>query len=64
LIGGWPAAFLAQRHYRHKSSKPGFQFIFWLTVLLYQVAAFDCLNEWKHSRLALEQLKRWTQVSR
>jgi uncharacterized membrane protein YsdA (DUF1294 family) len=32
LLGGWPGAFLAQRIFRHKSSKAGFQIIFWLTV--------------------------------
>jgi uncharacterized membrane protein YsdA (DUF1294 family) len=32
LLGGWPSAFLAQRIFRHKSSKTRFQIIFWLTV--------------------------------
>jgi uncharacterized membrane protein YsdA (DUF1294 family)/cold shock CspA family protein len=59
LIGGWPGAFLAQRHYRHKCSKFGFQFFFWFTILLYQVAAFDCLNDWKYSRVGLSELQSW-----
>src|SRR4051812_26653388 len=29
LIGGWPGAFLAQRVFRHKTSKASFQFVFW-----------------------------------
>jgi uncharacterized membrane protein YsdA (DUF1294 family) len=32
LLGGWPGAFLAQRIFRHKTSKAGFQIIFRLTV--------------------------------
>ena len=28
MIGGWPGAFLAQKIYRHKTSKPGFQAAF------------------------------------
>jgi len=43
LIGGWPASFIAQRKYRHKTSKKRYQFIFWLVVLLYQVLAADYL---------------------
>jgi len=58
LIGGWPGAFLAQRNYRHKCSKLGFQMVFWFTVLLYQGAAFDCLNDWKYSQAGLKEIKR------
>lgn len=52
LLGGWPGAFLAQRRLRHKVSKPGFQFLFWLIVLAYQFAAFDSLQNWQLSRAA------------
>jgi uncharacterized membrane protein YsdA (DUF1294 family)/cold shock CspA family protein len=34
LIGGWPGALAAQRMFRHKSSKPSFQGMFWITVIL------------------------------
>ena len=34
LIGGWPGALAAQRIFRHKSSKPSFQGMFWVTVVL------------------------------
>ena len=57
LLGGWPGAFLAQRRLLHKCSKPGYQFMFWLIVLVYQFAAFDSLQEWKFSRAAWEGLK-------
>ncbi|MDT7520488.1 DUF1294 domain-containing protein [Rhodoferax sp. TBRC 17660] len=32
LVGGWPAARLAQQVLRHKTVKPGFQAMYWLTV--------------------------------
>jgi len=53
LVGGWPAAFLAQRWLRHKSLKPGYQFIFWLIVFLHQFAALDSLLNWKFSSIIL-----------
>lgn len=39
LAGGWPGALIAQRLFRHKSSKAEFQTIFWATVWT-NVAAF------------------------
>lgn len=33
LLGGWPAAWLAQQHLRHKTSKASFRAVYWLTVL-------------------------------
>lgn len=53
LLGGWPGAFLAQRRLRHKCSKGSYQFMFWLVVLGYQFAAFDSLQNWQLSRVAL-----------
>ncbi|MCW4453941.1 cold shock and DUF1294 domain-containing protein [Flavobacterium sp. MXW15] len=32
LLCGWPGALIAQSLFRHKSSKAGFQFVFWITV--------------------------------
>ncbi len=32
LLCGWPGALLAQRIFRHKTKKRGFQFVFWLSV--------------------------------
>ncbi len=34
LFGGWPGALLAQRLFRHKSSKTSFQILFWGTVIV------------------------------
>ncbi|MFM2262519.1 MAG: hypothetical protein RI959_1195 [Pseudomonadota bacterium] len=39
LAGGWPGALLAQQLLRHKSSKPSFVAVFWVTVAL-NVGAF------------------------
>ena len=34
LAGGWPGGLIAQQTLRHKSSKPSFQAVFWVTVVL------------------------------
>lgn len=46
ILGGWPGAFLAQRHFRHKCAKRSYQLGFWLIVLAYQLLAFDFLSDW------------------
>ncbi|AAQ58177.1 DUF1294 domain-containing protein [Chromobacterium violaceum] len=33
LAGGWPAAWLAQRAFRHKTRKQPFQALYWLSAL-------------------------------
>jgi uncharacterized membrane protein YsdA (DUF1294 family) len=57
LIGGWPGAFLAQRKFRHKTSKASFQVAFWFIVLAHQFVAFDSLSGWKFSKDALRLLR-------
>lgn len=37
LVGGWPGALVAQRHFRHKTRKARFQVLFLGTVLLHIV---------------------------
>lgn len=38
LLGGWPAAWLAQQVLRHKTIKRRFQALFWLTLLVHLAA--------------------------
>ena len=35
LLGGWPAAWLAQQNMRHKTSKAEFRAVYWLTIVLH-----------------------------
>ena len=58
FLGGWPAAFLAQRAFRHKISKTGYQATYWLIVLLHQAVALDALNGWKVSKVIVQHLQR------
>ena len=41
LIGGWAAAFISQRLFRHKISKGEYQFMFWLIGIVHQYMSFD-----------------------
>ena len=43
LAGGWPGALLAQRLFRHKTSKFSFQAVFWAIVALHQYVAIDAV---------------------
>jgi uncharacterized membrane protein YsdA (DUF1294 family) len=48
LLGGWPGALLAQRMFRHKSSKRSFQQTYWTTVVLHCVGLVVLLWLLKH----------------
>ena len=50
LLGGWPAAFIAQRYFRHKTIKTSYRLTFWLIVLVYQYASLDSLLGWGLTR--------------
>ena len=39
LLGGWPAAIVAQQRLRHKTAKTSFQLRFWLTAIANLAAA-------------------------
>ena len=43
LVGGWPGGLLAQLWLRHKTAKPSFQHLFWVTVAA-NVAGFVYLS--------------------
>jgi uncharacterized membrane protein YsdA (DUF1294 family) len=49
LLGGWPAAFLAQHWLRHKTRKVSFQLGFWLIVATHEYVAIDVLLGWRMS---------------
>jgi uncharacterized membrane protein YsdA (DUF1294 family) len=53
FFGGWPGAFLAQRWFRHKTSKFPFQVVFWCIVAAHQLAAADFVNGWRIARSLL-----------
>jgi len=57
ILGGWPGGFLAQRHLRHKSSKVSYQIVFWMTVFLYQFAAYDSLQDWRFCQTVKHQIE-------
>jgi uncharacterized membrane protein YsdA (DUF1294 family) len=60
LIGGWPGAFLAQRRFRHKTSKTPFQVVFWIVVLTHQFIAVDSLLDWRLTKDAWRAIKSQT----
>ena len=45
FLGGWPAAFLAQHLFNHKTRKSGFRVIFWLIVVIHVVAILFLMNQ-------------------
>jgi uncharacterized membrane protein YsdA (DUF1294 family)/cold shock CspA family protein len=55
-IGGWPGAFVAQRRLRHKSTKLGYQFVFWSIVALHEFIAIDALRGWPMMRHLLDRI--------
>jgi uncharacterized membrane protein YsdA (DUF1294 family) len=57
LLGGWPGSFLAQRTFRHKTSKASYQVEFWLIVIIHQLAAVDSLLGWKFTTAILHLVR-------
>ncbi|MFH1499543.1 MAG: DUF1294 domain-containing protein [Verrucomicrobiota bacterium] len=58
LAGGWPGAYLAQRHLRHKSAKGSYLFTFWLIVAIHHYLAIDAQLNWRW----FHQLKAWLET--
>jgi uncharacterized membrane protein YsdA (DUF1294 family) len=58
LFGGWPAAFLAQRIFRHKISKTSYQVAFWTIIVFHEVVAFDLVSDCQYSKALLGLLNR------
>lgn len=46
-LGGWPAAFMAQRFLRHKTAKRGYQRVYWMIAIIHQYLAVDYLLHWQ-----------------
>ena len=44
VLGGWPAAWLAQQNMRHKSSKTAFRAFYWATIVLHCAALAGFLH--------------------
>lgn len=44
FAGGWPGALLAQKVFRHKTSKTSFQVIFWIMLILNCIGTVLILN--------------------
>jgi uncharacterized membrane protein YsdA (DUF1294 family) len=57
LAGGWPAAFIAQRHLRHKTVKASYQAVFWGIVLVHQAMAIDILTNRRITDSALHWIE-------
>ena len=47
FFGGWPAAYLAQQQFRHKTIKRSYQIIYWCIVGFYQYIALEILLQWR-----------------
>ncbi len=58
LVGGWPGAFLAQRHLRHKSAKISYLFTFWLIIGIHHYLAIDAQLDWHW----FHQIKAWLET--
>lgn len=57
LLGGWPAAYIAQRAFRHKSAKGRYLWVFWLIVILHQVVAADFISGGMFSQKVLSMVR-------
>ncbi len=59
FLGGWPGAFIAQRHLRHKCSKVNYQIVFWLIIAVHQSVAVDYLRNWSVALRVMHAFKQF-----
>jgi uncharacterized membrane protein YsdA (DUF1294 family) len=57
FAGGWPGAYLAQRTYRHKTSKISYQIFFWMIVAVHQFLAAEYLAGGNILKTAIRLIK-------
>ena len=57
LCGGWPGALIAQRHYRHKTSKLSFQVMFYLMITINCLIRTQTLAKLQKPTLSLNRKK-------
>jgi len=57
LAGGWFAAFLSQRKFRHKISKKEYLYTFWIIALIHNYLAFDYINKWHYTQIAWKYIE-------
>lgn len=57
LMGGWPAAFVAQRRLRHKCVKLKYQITFWIIVAIHQYITFGFLSGWELPKAILRAIR-------
>lgn len=50
MLGGWPAAWLAQQILRHKTQKKAYRIIYGCIVSAHQLIAIEILTHWQISR--------------
>ena len=55
-LGGWQAAFVAQRVFSHKVSKRSYRIRFWSIALIHNYLAFDSLQHWHYAKKAIETI--------
>lgn len=58
FAGGWPAAFVAQRKFRHKTAKTSYQILFWLIAVVHQYLAVDYMIGWQIAKA----IPAWTET--
>lgn len=59
FLGGWPGALVAQHWFRHKTAKPSFQLVFWITVVANLAVMAWLMGDDRFSALVQFDLLDW-----